>query len=91
VAVSFPKLNTLEMEMTKISHIKIKQPSFGEKRPKLTYTKISRFMVQHYVIKFVVNKCFIIPDSMRLQYHGQTYNLMAMFIVFEFPLPCFLQ
>ena len=31
--------------MAKISHIKIKQPSFGEKRPKLTYTKISRFTV----------------------------------------------
>jgi hypothetical protein len=29
--------------MAKISHTKIKQPSFGEKRPKLTYTKISRF------------------------------------------------
>jgi hypothetical protein len=28
--------------MAKISHTKIKQPSFGEKRPKLTYTKISR-------------------------------------------------
>jgi hypothetical protein len=27
--------------MAKISHTKIKQPSFGEKRPKLTYTKIS--------------------------------------------------
>jgi hypothetical protein len=26
--------------MAKISHTKIKQPSFGEKRPKLTYTKI---------------------------------------------------
>ena len=31
--------------MAKISHTKIKQPSFGEKRPKLTYTKISRFTV----------------------------------------------
>jgi hypothetical protein len=29
--------------MAKISHTKIKQPSFGEKSPKLTYTKISRF------------------------------------------------
>jgi len=29
--------------MAKISHTKIKQPSSGEKRPKLTYTKISRF------------------------------------------------
>jgi hypothetical protein len=36
------KLNTLETKMAKISHTKIKQPSFGEKRPKLTYTKISR-------------------------------------------------
>jgi hypothetical protein len=33
--------------MVKISHTKIKQPSFGEKRPKLTYTKISRFTVHH--------------------------------------------
>jgi hypothetical protein len=31
--------------MAKISQTKIKQPSFGEKRPKLTYTKISRFTV----------------------------------------------
>jgi hypothetical protein len=31
--------------MDKISHTKIKQPSFGEKRPKLTYTKISWFKV----------------------------------------------
>jgi hypothetical protein len=31
--------------MAKISHTKVKQPSFGEKRPKLTYTKISRFTV----------------------------------------------
>jgi hypothetical protein len=31
--------------MAKISHTKIKQPSFGEKRPKLTYTKISQFTV----------------------------------------------
>jgi len=31
--------------MAKISHTKIKQPSFGEKKPKLTYTKISRFTV----------------------------------------------
>jgi hypothetical protein len=29
------------MKMAKISHTKIKQPSFGEKRPELTYTKIS--------------------------------------------------
>jgi hypothetical protein len=41
----WPKLNTLETKMAIISHTKIKQPSFGEKRPKLTYTKISRFMV----------------------------------------------
>ena len=41
----WPKLNTLETKMAKISHTKIKQPSFGEKRPKLTYTKISRFTV----------------------------------------------
>jgi hypothetical protein len=34
------KLNTLETKMAKISHTKIKQLSFGEKRPKLTYTKI---------------------------------------------------
>jgi hypothetical protein len=40
-----PKLNTLETKMAKISHTKIKQPSFGGKRPKLTYTKISRFTV----------------------------------------------
>jgi hypothetical protein len=33
--------------MAKISHAKIKQPSFGEKRPKLTYTKISGFTVFH--------------------------------------------
>ena len=33
--------------MAKISHTKIKQPSFGEKRTKLTYTKISRFMEQY--------------------------------------------
>jgi hypothetical protein len=39
------KLNTLKTKMAKISHNKIKQPSFGEKRPKLTYTKISRFTV----------------------------------------------
>ena len=32
-------------KMAKISHTKIKQLSFGEKRPKLTYTKISRFTV----------------------------------------------
>ena len=31
--------------MAQISHTKIKQPSFGEKRPKLTNTKISRFTV----------------------------------------------
>jgi hypothetical protein len=31
--------------MAKISHTKIKQPSFGEKRAKLTYTKISQFTV----------------------------------------------
>ena len=31
--------------MAKISHTKIKQPSLGEKRPKLTYNKISRFTV----------------------------------------------
>jgi hypothetical protein len=30
----WPKLNTLEMKMAKITHPKIKQPSFGEKRPK---------------------------------------------------------
>jgi hypothetical protein len=35
----------------KISHTKIKQPSFGEKRPKLTYTKISRFTVYHTCLK----------------------------------------
>ena len=34
--------------MAKISHTKIKQPSFGEKRPKLTYTKISRFTVEQH-------------------------------------------
>jgi hypothetical protein len=33
------------MKMAKISHTKIKQPSFWEKRPKLTYTKNSRFTV----------------------------------------------
>jgi hypothetical protein len=33
------------MTTTKISHTKIKQPSFGEKRSKLTYTKISQFTV----------------------------------------------
>jgi hypothetical protein len=37
--------------MAKISHTKIKQPSFAEKMPKLTYTEISRFT--GYVIKFV--------------------------------------
>jgi hypothetical protein len=36
--------------MAKISHTKIKQPSFGEKRPKLIYTKISRFEVMASVI-----------------------------------------
>ena len=36
--------------MAKISHTKIKQPSFGEKRPKLTYTKISRFTVSHTTV-----------------------------------------
>ena len=40
------------MKMAKISHTKIKQPSFGEKRPKLTYTKISRFTV-FYEIKVI--------------------------------------
>jgi hypothetical protein len=44
----WPKLNTLETKMAKISHTKIKQPSFGEKRPKLNYTKISRFTVMLY-------------------------------------------
>ena len=32
----WPKLNPLETKMAKISHTKIKQPSFEEKRPKLT-------------------------------------------------------
>ena len=41
----WPKLNTLEMKMAKISHTKTKQPSFEEKRPNLTYIKISRFTV----------------------------------------------
>jgi hypothetical protein len=41
----WPKLNTLETKMAKISHTKIKHPSFGENRPKLTYTKISQFTV----------------------------------------------
>jgi hypothetical protein len=41
----WPKLNPLETKMAKISHTKIKQPSFEKKRPKLTYTKISRFTV----------------------------------------------
>ena len=38
------------MKMAKISHTKIKQPSFGEKRPKSTYTKISRFTVMYTCI-----------------------------------------
>jgi hypothetical protein len=42
-------LNTLETKMAKISHTKIKQPSFGEKRSKLTYTQISRFTVYMYM------------------------------------------
>jgi hypothetical protein len=43
--------------MAKISHTKIKQPSFGEKRPKLTCTKISRFTVVVFVC-FVLFVCF---------------------------------
>jgi hypothetical protein len=42
-------------QMDKISHTKIKQPSFGEKRPKLTYTKISRFTVIHMSEKYAFN------------------------------------
>ena len=41
----WPKLNALEPKMAKIPHNKIKQPSFGEKRPKSTYAKIFRFTV----------------------------------------------
>ena len=43
--------------MAKISHTKIKRPSFGEKRPKLTYTKISRFTVplSHNLFNLIVN------------------------------------
>jgi hypothetical protein len=36
--------------MAKISHTKIKQPSLGEKRPKVTYTKISRFTVINIIL-----------------------------------------
>jgi hypothetical protein len=38
MGTKWSKLNTLETKMAKISHTKIKQPSFGEKRSKLTYT-----------------------------------------------------
>jgi hypothetical protein len=41
------KIKHTRTENGKISHTKIKQPSFGEKRPKLTYTKICRFTVYH--------------------------------------------
>jgi hypothetical protein len=53
--VAKPKLNTLETKMAKISHTKIKQPSFGEKRPKLTYTNISLFkgiVILQYIFKY---------------------------------------
>jgi hypothetical protein len=50
----WPKLNTLETKMAKISHIKIKQPFFGENRTKLTYTKISQFMVVGAVVVIII-------------------------------------
>jgi hypothetical protein len=37
--------------MAKISHTEIKQPSIGEKRPKLTYTKISDEHILLLIIK----------------------------------------
>jgi hypothetical protein len=56
--------------MAKITHTKIKQPSFGEKRSKLTYTKFSdlRYLVsldlhyntlefsRYYISSFFLNK-----------------------------------
>jgi hypothetical protein len=47
----WPKLNTLETKMAKISHTEIKQPSIGEKRPKLTHTKISDEHILLLIIK----------------------------------------
>jgi magnesium-transporting ATPase (P-type) len=48
------------MKMAKISHTKIKQLSFGEKRPKLTYTKISRFTV---IGMNLCEFCFVISGA----------------------------
>jgi hypothetical protein len=46
--------------MAKISYTKKNQPSFGEKRPKLTYNKISRFTV---VILYNANVVKLGPKS----------------------------
>jgi hypothetical protein len=62
----------LETKMAKISHTKIKQPSFGEKRPKLTYTKISRFMV---FSTFFVNLNFFLRDQHKPLYHIKSHNM----------------
>jgi hypothetical protein len=56
-------LNALEPKMAKIPHTKIKQPSFGEKRPKSTYAKISRFteVYSWSFFRLLVSSVFSIP------------------------------
>jgi hypothetical protein len=52
--------------MAKISHTKIKQPSFGEKRPKLTYTKISRFTVYEWAMATNNRTIYLVPQVGRV-------------------------
>jgi hypothetical protein len=60
--------------MANISHTKIKQPSFGEKRPKLTYTKICRFtVIEKYGRAFLPPRC--VDKSIKAR---QPYKVIAM-------------
>jgi hypothetical protein len=60
--------------MANISHTKIKHPSFGEKRPKLTYTNISRFtVIEKNGRAFLPPRC--VHKSIKA---GQPYKVIAM-------------
>ena len=63
---------------------KIKQPSFGEKRPKLTYTKISRFTVPIELLlllstlklTIVLELCMLSPFPAICQLYRGSYFLL---------------
>ena len=67
--------------MAKISHTKVKQPSFGEKRPKLTYTKISRFtvidnwLVGNELKLLLINDIWLVYLRSRVMWNGKLHGI----------------